>query len=85
MVPRAFHLGEAALGSERIEALAEGGLGSRFRWHRKINYLALSNSTYLTNNLLGLVSSQQVLDSGGVQCGTLLTATTNIPWRMSGR
>ncbi len=27
----------------------------------------MSNSTYLTNNLLGLVSSQQVLDSGGVQ------------------
>src|SRR4029077_4963837 len=33
----------------------------------KTNYLALSNSTYLTNNLLDSVSSQQVLDSGGTQ------------------
>jgi RHS repeat-associated protein len=33
----------------------------------KTNYLALSNSTYLTNNLLDAVSSQQVLDSGGTQ------------------
>lgn len=31
------------------------------------SYLALSNSTYLTNNLVSLVSSRQVLDGGGTQ------------------
>jgi RHS repeat-associated protein len=31
------------------------------------NYLALSNSTYATNNLLDAVSSVQILDSGGTQ------------------
>jgi RHS repeat-associated protein len=31
------------------------------------NYLALSNSTYLANNLLDIPSSQQTLDGGGVQ------------------
>ncbi len=31
------------------------------------NYLAFSNPTYLTENLLDLVSSQQITDSGGTQ------------------
>jgi len=35
----------------------------------KTNYLALSNPSYLTDNLLDLVSSQQILDSGGTQRG----------------
>ena len=52
--------------SESGYDFGQGGAGPLLRT-TKTNYLALSNSTYLTNNLLGLVSSQQVLDSGGVQ------------------
>ena len=43
-----------------------GGPGSLLKT-TNTNYLALSNSTYLTENLLSLVSSQQITDSGGTQ------------------
>jgi RHS repeat-associated protein len=52
--------------SEADYDYGQGAAGPLLRT-TKTNYLALSNSTYLTNNLLDLVSSQQVLDSGGTQ------------------
>jgi hypothetical protein len=54
--------------SESDYDYGSGGPGSVLKT-TNTNYLALSNSTYLTENLLNLVSSQQIVDSGGTQRG----------------